>query len=448
MKPSSPEAYKLLMDGADAFADIEENGMRIDTEYLTRTIMETGARIRELENDLRQGPEFDIWRRQYGEKANLGSREQLGVVIFDLMGVECKNRTATGKPSTDEEALEDVDFPFVKKYLEVEKLKKVLGTFLQGVQNEVVNGYLHHFLNLHIATTYRSSSDLPNLQNQPTRDPVQAKLIRTSFIPRGDDYVLLERDYSALEFRGAANFWKDRAMVAYASDPNLDIHRDMGAECFDLDISQVSKLARTFAKNGFVFPRLYGSYYVNIAKHMWSAIGKAGIKTVDGVCLHEHLRGRGIDSPKAFENHIKGVEERFNNRFPHWSSEKDVWWDLYLKRGWFPLSTGFVCHGVFSYNNLMNTPIQGPSFHIMLWSIIQINNWLKKYKMKSKIITQIHDSILIDTHRSELQDVLWKTEQVMTQDVRAHWSWIITPLAVETEIAPKNWFEKEKYTPA
>ncbi len=167
--------------------------------------------------------------------------------------------------------------------------------------------------------------------------------------------------------------------------------------------------------------------------------------TADGTCLYAHLRSKGIDNLEQFTKHIKTVEEKFNNRFSHWSQEKDKWWDLYLKRGWFPLLTGFVCHGVFSYNNLMNTPIQGPSFHCMLWSIIQINKWLKNNRMKTKIITQIHDSILLDCARSELEDVLAYTEKVMTIDVRKHWPWIVTPLAVETEYSTTNWFEKKKY---
>lgn len=446
MKPSTPDAFKLLMEGADAFADVEQNGMKIDVEYLDRILNDTEKKIRQLEVSLRSDEVFDTWQRHFGEKADLGSRTQLGTVIFDLLKVPCVRRTKTGRPATDAEAFEDVDYPFVKRYVDCEKLKKARGTFLMGIKNEVDSeGFLHPFLNLHLASTYRSSSDSPNLQNQPIRDPRQAKLIRRSFIPRSDDHVLLETDYSALEFRGAANFWHDPAMVSYASDPALDIHRDMAAECFNLTKDQVSKPARSTAKNAFVFPVLYGSTYRNCSKNLWSQIHRQELSTAAGVGLYEHLRSKGIHDQKAFELHIKGVEDRFNKRFPHWSSEKDVWWDLYLKRGWFPLSTGFVCHGVFSYNNLMNTPIQGPSFHCLLWSLIQINKWLKKYKMRSKIIVQIHDSILMDVHRKELDDVLIKVEEVMTRDVRKHWDWIVTPLAVETEWSETNWFEKKKY---
>ena len=94
----------------------------------------------------------------------------------------------------------------------------------------------------------------------------------------------------------------------------------------------------------------------------------------------------------------------------------------------------------------MNTPVQGPSFHCLLWSLIRLNDWLKKYRMKSRIICQIHDSILADVHDGELQDYVAMARQVMTGDVRKEWSWIITPLAVGVEGSKVNWFEKKALT--
>jgi len=294
-----------------------------------------------------------------------------------------------------------------------------------------------------------NSGDSPNLQNQPVRDPQQAKLIRRAFIPRGG-HVLIEVDYSALEFRGAANFWQDPEMLAYASDSSLDIHRDIAAECYMLPVDKVDKKARYHGKNSFVFPILYGSYWGNAAENLW--IGASTVK-IDDVPLLDHLRSQGIVSlgdkktpmPGTFRHHIKQVEENFNQRFSHWSESKDRWWDDYLGRGWFEMQTGFVCHGVFSYNNLMNTPIQGASFHLLLWSLIQINKWLKKHKMRTRIITQVHDSILADVHRSELEDYLAKVEEIMTQRVRQHWDWIKTPLEVEVEMGETSWYDKKPY---
>jgi DNA polymerase I-like protein with 3'-5' exonuclease and polymerase domains len=94
----------------------------------------------------------------------------------------------------------------------------------------------------------------------------------------------------------------------------------------------------------------------------------------------------------------------------------------------------------------MNTPIQGPSFHCLLWSFTRLNAWLKKTKMRSRVSGQIHDSIFLNVHRSELQDVLTKAEQIMTKDVRDAWKWIIVPLEVEVEVGESNWYEKTPWT--
>jgi len=455
MKPSSPAAYKLLLDGSAALADIEQNGMRIDVDYLDRTIKETNINIKEMEADLRLDEVYKIWRKLYGDKTDLGSRKQLGKVIFGELGVECKHRTKGGLPKTNVEALEDVDFPFVRKLTTLEKLKKVQSTYLIGVRRETVNGFAHPVCNLHLAITFRSSYTNFNIQNQPIHDSVQAKLIRTAFIPR-DGHVLLEMDYGGHEFRGAASFWQDNAMAEYASSNDLDIHRDMAAECYLLERDEVTKNSRYFAKNQFVFPILYGSYYISCARNLWNMIGREKITTTDGVGLYDHLLEQGItelgdlnprESPRSgtFEKHIKEVEEEFNKKFPEWSEKKEKWWNKYVENGQFRISTGFVCSGVYSRNQLMNTPIQGPAFHILLWSLIQINNYFKKHKMKSKILCQIHDSILVDTYESELQDVIEISQRIMTQDVRKHWPWITVPLSVEVELCIKNWHEKEEW---
>lgn len=443
--PSSPAAFRLIMEGQEAFAQMERNGMKIDVPYLDRAINHTGKVINDIESQLKSSDVFLHWRKRYGEKANFSSRAQLGEILFNVMGYPCpkENRTKQGRPKTDAKTMETVDHPFVKDWNSLEVLKKSRSTFLVGLREEVDEaGFVHPMFGLHMATTYRSNCEGPNLQNQPIRDKRSAKLIRRAFVPRSEDHVLVEIDYGALEFRGAANFWHDPSMIKYADDSSLDIHRDMAMQCYSLAKEQVNKDTRGYAKNQFVFPVLYGSYYKSCAKNLWSQIGRGGLKTKDGVGIYEHLALKGIRDLEGFTQHIKTVEEWFNKKFPVWSSKKDEWWNQYVERGWFPLQTGFICKGIFSYNNLMNTPVQGPSFHLNLWSVTRINEWLMKNKMKSKVICQIHDSILGDIHRSELDDYLEYAERVMTKDVRVYWPWIKTTLAIEVDIAETNWFEK------
>jgi DNA polymerase-1 len=338
--------------------------------------------------------------------------------------------------------LESLDVPFVKDYLSIEKLKKLQSTYLKGIKREVVDGFLHPFFDLHLARSHRPSSSRPNFQNIPIRDPLIGKLIRSCFIPR-KDHVLVEIDYSALEFKIAACFWRDDSMVAYASDPNLDIHRDMASECYRLDVDNVLSTARFFAKNQFVFPILYGSYYGNCAKNLWKE--SKGLSCQDGMPLQEHLSDMGMARYQDFEEHIQNVEREFNVRFPTWSSRKEQWRRDYVRDGYFDLMTGFRCSGVYSINQLMNTPIQGPAFHCLLWCLIELVKWMIKKKMKSKVIGQIHDSIIADVHRSELDDFIQKARELMTRDIRRVWDWIIVPLDVDVETSETNWFEMHNW---
>jgi DNA polymerase-1 len=441
-----------MHQGSLALAEVEAAGMRIDVDRLDRTIKETKEKIDQLTQKLKEDEVFSVWKKRWGKKTKLGSRTQLGKVLFEELKYKPTALTGTGRPKTDEEALEAIDLPFVRDFLATEKLKKLYTTYLKGVRREVVDGFLHAVINLHLVKTYRSSVDSPSFQNIPIRDPEIGKLIRSCFIPR-DDHVLVEIDYGALEFRIAACFWRDEAMVAYASNPQLDIHRDMAAECYMLE--EVPKTARFYAKNQFVFPELYGSYFINCARNLWGVIETGNLQTADGVGLYDHLRGMGIrklgkcdprEQPKrgTFEKHIYEVEQQFNDRFPDWSDRKEDWWAKYLNRGWFRTMTGFECSGVFTRNDLYNWPIQGPAFHLLLWSLTRMVKWLKKNKMKSKVVGQIHDSLIIDTHRDELDDVLAEAKKVMTEDVRKKWKWVIVPLEIEAEIAETNWFDKKE----
>lgn len=439
MKAGTTEAYQLFHQGALALARVEQAGMRIDVPRLDRTMEKTAEKIKQLTKKLKESPEWEVWRRRFGQKASLGSRVQLGAVLYEELKYKVGARTDTGRVRVNEEQLEKVDNPFVRTYLNVEKLKKLKNTYLTGIKREVWNGYLHPSFNLHLTRTRRSSSDSPNFQNIPIRDPRMGKPIRSCFIPR-DGHVLVEIDYGALEFRVCACFWKDEAMVAYASDPSLDVHRDMAAECYAMPVEEVTKQARFFAKNNFVFPTLYGSYYANTSKHLWAVMETHQLTTASGIPLKQHLREQGI-TRAGYEDHIRKVEETFQGRFPQWTERKELWWDRYLRTGRFQLMTGFLVEGVYSRNNLMNYPIQGPAFHILLWSLIRLVKWCSK--RRTRIVGQIHDSIVADVHRDELDEYLKEAKRVMTQDVREAWEWIVTPLEIEVEVAEDNWFNKK-----
>lgn len=457
IQPATPDAFRLFYEGAIALAQVEGNGIRVDTDYLEKSIEQTANRIKSAMASLKEDEVYRVWRRRFGQKTSLTSTDQLRAVIYEELGYPVETFSDTGKPSVDESALEKIDLPFIRNYTKLSKLVKAKNTYLEGIRREVVDGYMHPVFNLHFVDTYRSSSDTPNFQNIPIRNPEIGKLIRQCFRPR-PGRVLLEVDYGQQEFKVAASFWGDPGMVDYASDPAKDVHRDYAALCYACHPDNVSKPMRGVAKNSFVFPVLYGSDYINCSRNMWEELSTSDLKLKDGKSVKEHLASKGIRElgelnrkqrprPGTFENHVQQVERGFYKQFPTFDQRKREWWDAYLRQGWFELPTGFIAQGVFSRNFLMNCPIQGSGFHCLLWSLIRLQEWLNKYNMATLIVGQIHDCILLDVPEDELQDVLNVLELIMTTKLRQHYKWILTPMLVEVDVVNEDetWYDKKPW---
>lgn len=454
LKATTADAYDLIHQGTLALSAVEAAGIRIDVDYLHRAIKKATNQIKKLETALQETDVFKAWQKRFGTSTKLGSRSQLGTVFFEVLGY---NRSESNK-SNDEKAFIHIDHSFIKDYFTIEKLKKAKQTYLEGILRECVDGYLHAFYNLNIARSYRSTSDNPNFQNMPVRNELMSRLIRQCFIAR-KDHQLVEIDFSGIEVCGAACYNKDPVLIEYICDKTKDMHRDMAAQCFMLPTKQVAKKTRYAAKNMYVFPEFYGSYYVDCSRNLWEAIDNLQLKTEkDGIPLYDWLRSKGIKKlgkcdPKArpvpgtFEHHIQAVEKDFwERRFKVYADWKRRWYNRYLQEGGFNLLTGFRINGVYRRNEVINLPIQGTSFHFLLWCLIQLNRELRKRKMKSVIVGQIHDSIVADVHEDELDDYLVLVKQIMTVDLPHHWKWINVPLSVEAEVSPPggSWYDKEK----
>lgn len=857
----STDALRLLMEGQQALAQVEANGMRIDEKYLDEAIARTGSLLKQKEEELKTDEIWRTWTKIYGDKSNLDSTEQLGKIIFDVMGVPCVDRTDTGRPKVDEEALERVKYPFVERYVDRKKLFTARNTFLLGVKKELVNGLLHPIYSLNTVISFRSSGSHPNPQNFPTRVERVAKLVKRMFIPRSDKHKIVEFDLKGAEVCNSAcvvgstlietidgpqsikdiadrikaggkvyvygyshdknrvcvaqataggltkkkaevwkvvldngeevvgtpdhkfmlrngeyrqlrdltrgdslmplymqnwrssygtvykkvylnngrtekahnlisedvfgiriagskfivhhadsngcnnsignldvmdrrthmrihgvqarkkhgsprvdylrseegrkfmselatkinkerkdkwteedwkefgrrvsdglkriggvagdrngmygkhhsdiarkrisakkkgkkrttkiwnkgltakshpslasasakkrgrpsgrkgckmppvseatrkalsvalkgrtfstesrkklsenkkAFWNRKSLEncpvcgktvkalgshmtrkhgmsaakfreagnhkvlavfkvgyedvynlnvegchnyathagviiknCYHYDPTMidyiltgyDYHKELAMQCFMLDKSEVTKAARHVAKGGFVFASFYGDYYINIAQNLWNGIETDRLTRVDGVGLKEHLASKGITElgklerqpvPGTFEAHIKSIYDDFwNVRFPVYSQWKVDWFNAYLENGYCRSHTGFTYQGICKRNEIINYPIQGSSFHCLLWSLIRINQWLVKNKMRSMIIGQIHDSIIMDIHEDEYDDVMAYAYYTMTRAIREEWPWIIVNLDVEAAGSSENWYSKK-----
>ncbi len=457
----SPESLGLLQQGAIALAEVESNGICIDTDYIERTVRRCRRRVKRLTRQLDKTDVMKAWRRRFKSKTNTQSNVQLAEVLYDVMGFKPpEQETKGGQRPTNEKSLGMINDPFVQKYLEIKKLRKAINTNLLGLLREVVDGKLHCFFNLHTVQTYRSSSDAINFQNQPVRDEMIMNLVRTAFVPR-KGRRLCEVDYSGIEVRIAACYHKDPRMIDYICDPSKDMHRDMAMECYKLPLAEVTKNIRYCGKNMFVFPQFYGDWYIDCARSLWDAMGKLHLTTTSGTPLRQHLMDMGIrrlgdldprekPQPGTFEAHIQQVERRFwKKRFPVYDKWKTKWFEQYKKRGYFETLTGFVCQGHMKRNEVINYPVQGSAFHCLLWSLIRIvRRELKRRKMKTLIVGQIHDSIVADVPDEEMDEYLALCQRVMVDELRKHWPWIIVPLEIEAEATAidEPWSKKVKVT--
>jgi len=452
------EGYQLLQDGLCELSMIEANGIRIDVPRLRKTKKKLTRRIKILRDELQEDEVWSDWRKRFGFKSNLGSRAQFATILFDQMGFKATNTTDGGRAKMDEESLQDVDHPFVRKWSRMQKYEKTIGTFLKGIESQIVGDRLHPAFNLHTVRSYRSSSDSPNFQNFPVRDKEIAKIIRTLFIA-SDDHLLAENDFKGIEVSMSACYHKDPNFISYITTPGKDMHRDMAAQLYCLEPDQVSKDARYGAKNKFVFPQFYGDYFVTCAKSLWEWIEKGKLLGPDGEDLRIHMASHGIldrgacDPSKkpvagTFEKHVKEVENDFwNNRFQRYGKWRKQWYDQYAELGHFDLKTGFRVHGAFARNAVVNYPVQGSAFHCLLWTLIRVNRKLRKYKMKSMLVGQIHDSLIGDIAVDELRDYLEIVEDVVTNDLRRHYTWINVPMVIEYELAPpgSSWHDKKEF---
>lgn len=431
---------EFLLRGNIELAKIECNGICID-DY-SDVLSKIEKKLSLMLKNLYKMNEAKKWELLKGKKLNPSSDTQLRELLFKILGYKTDRVTNKGDLATDKEVLAGINTPFTKLVLEISRFSHIQKT-IEGFVRESVNGVIRPFFRLTQPRTYRSSSSNPNFQNVPKRDNLALKLIRKGFKPR-PGHILLEADYSGIEVAIGACYHKDPQMIKYITDDSTDMHRDQAIEIYKLRKDQITKNIRQTVKGSFVFPEFYGSYYIQCAKNLWKIVDKE--KTSDGILLRENLISKGIKHYSQFEKHIEQVEYKFwNCRFKMYAKWKKNIWNFYQKYGYVELFTGFRCSGLMSRKDVTNYPIQGTAFHCLLWSLTKINQKLDNWN--SKIVGQIHDSIIIDTDPNELEDLVKLLHQVMCKDIKNQFKWIIVPLSIEIETSEVdgNWAEMEKY---
>lgn len=464
MKPASRSAFKLFHEGVVAFANIENTGMPVNSERLEQSDAKVTEMIRELETELRQDEVYNLQRKLYGKDCSLGSLDQLATVLYKELGYPgAKLSEKSKKFVLDDEALEalekDHKVTYLKRFRRLRKLQKLKGTYLDGIRREMVNGRIHGFFNLHLVQSYRGSADTPNLNNLPSRDKEVSKFVKSCITPEAG-FNIVEVDFGSLEVRIGACYHKDPTLLGYL-ETGYDMHSDIAKQCYRYDdawIAENPDLAatlRTATKGDAVFSWTYGNYYIDVSNRLW--------KTATRNNLLPYLRSTGIThlgiekdpttekwiehhAKDAFVTHIKGIEEDFwGRRFRVYDQWRRDWYDAYRRHGYFETLTGFMWHGVEKRNFILNCPIQGSAFHCLLQSIIDLQKALKYYKMRSRIICEIHDSIIAEVPDDEMYAFAELSEEIMCHRLRQKWPWIITDLPIKIECSPISWHDKTEY---
>jgi len=466
-------AVDHLLEGQVALADVEAAGVRIDMAYIDKAMADIEARNADTVKRLHSHKRWREWKREFGDRANLSSRDQLSEMVFQRWGYAPVGVTAGGQRySATKESLAHVHEDFVKDILRMDTLTKARNTWLRGIRREALERdgcwYVHPTFNLNVARTFRSSCSSPNLQNVPVRDAEVMKVIRRAFIPRKGHHFC-EPDYSQIEVRVSACYNHDPKLIRYLTDKSSDMHRDSAIDIFNLGKKVRPEYwkekggggadVRHTAKNMYVFPQFYGSVYFQCAPAIWDAMKRRNLKAPDGTPMRKHLRltlgitelgdcdPKATPGPHTFVAHMRRVEDAFWTRLKVYKRWKYDWYDKYQRDGGMSSLFGFAWNGVLSRNEVLNFAIQGDSFNLMLWSLCRLVKRLRKYRMKSLVVGQIHDSMQQDNHRKEVGDVLDMTRTIMIDETAKQFPWLAVPLEVESDVAPlgHSWAKKAEW---
>ena len=461
INPNTAEAYKLFHDGILALGRAEQQGMRIDLDYVGEAKEKLTKRILKIEHDLHQTSFFKHWQHISKGKPNIGSPLQLANFLYNVKNITPQKYIdkEKKKPSSDDEALKLLQLPELDMILSIRKLKKARDTYLEAFEREQVKGYLHPFFNLHTVSTYRSSSDSPNFQNIPKRDKEVMKLVRDAIYPR-PGHQLMAVDFSKLEVCIAVAYHHDPTMLKYLRSPSSDMHGDMAAQIFKIDDFNKHlpehKLLRNAAKNSFVFPQFYGDYYQNNAIGLcrWIELPHTAWKTGQGVQLpggkyiSNHLKEQGINSFDGFCTHLQEIESDFwKRRFKVYGKWKEKVQAEYLVNGYVDSYTGFRFKGEMNKKEVINYPVQGAAFHCLLWCFIQLDKFFAEKGWKTRLIGQIHDEVVLDVAPEELLKVSKIVKRITTVDLPRAFKWINVPLSVAADLGPVDgsWASLEEY---
>jgi DNA polymerase I len=391
-------------------ADIEETGFNLNVDELNLFAIVLKEKIGILENEiyLLAGMEF-----------NIGSPKQLGEVLFDRLKIDLDaKKTKTQQYSTGEEVLDKLrsKHVIIDKILEYRGFKKLLSTYVDTLPKLInpVTKKIHTSFNQAVTSTGRLSSTSPNLQNIPIRDD-EGKEIRKAFISSSSEYILLAADYSQIELRIMAHISGDENMIE-AFNANEDIHTSTASKIFGIPNQDVTKDMRRKAKTAN-FGIIYGISTFGLAERLGIPRGESK-QLIDGYFNNYPKVKQYMNNAIIAAKELGYVETLLGRR-------------RYLKD---INSANAVVRG-FAERTAINAPIQGSAADVVKIAMIRIFKRLNKKNLKTKLILQVHDELIFDVFKPELDEVMKIVRYEMENAYK-----LKVPLIVDIGIG-NNWLE-------
>jgi DNA polymerase-1 len=386
--------------------DMEHTGITVEKYELKEYGDKLAVRITELEQKIYE---------MAGATFNINSPKQLGEILFDKLGLPNGKKTKTGY-STAADVLEKlaVDYEIVSFILEYRQLTKLKSTYADGLANYIgSDGRIHSSFNQTITATGRISSTEPNLQNIPIRMEL-GRLIRKVFIPK-EGYVFVDADYSQIELRLMAHISGDQKLIdAYKQEQ--DIHKITASQVFHTPMDEVTSLQRRNAK-AVNFGIIYGISSFGLSQDL-SITRKEAAEYID----------------KYFETYPRVKE--FLDETVAKAKEDGYSTTLFGRIRPIPeLKSSNFMQRSFGERVAMNAPIQGSAADIMKIAMIRVNDRLKKESLQSRLLLQVHDELLIEAHKDEIE----KVKQILSEEMRGAAD-LLVPVEIDMNTG-NNWYE-------
>ncbi len=380
--------YQIEIPSLKTLFEIERNGVLISEKILQNQSQEIGLKIIDLESEA-----FKI----AGQPFNLSSPKQLREILFDKIGITSTRKTPTGIPSTSEDVLEELSniHPLPKVILEHRSLSKLKNTYTDKLPKMVnsTSGRIHTNYNQAVAITGRLASSEPNLQNIPIKTE-EGRKVRKAFIAK-QDALILSCDYSQIELRIMAHLSQDAGLIE-SFQQNEDIHKATASKIFNMSPADISSEQRRFAKV-INFGLIYGM----------SAFGLAQTLNID-------------------RNSSKNFIEQYFEKYPGVKNYMDISKikakdqgyveTIFGRKLWVPeINSSNGMRRAAAERASINAPMQGTAADLIKMAMNKVQNWLANKKLKSMIIMQVHDELVLEVPKEELDIIKKEVPSIMSE---------------------------------